>query len=167
MLITAFIIASFLILAWYWPYVCDFIQTHVVSAIRKSLGDICADRLLKLLVFVDKGMCLTKRVLVSAFRLFRSVLIRMTTTFFKKTPTTVVKTTETIHRKDEKTGTRTVEREEVNWEDVPSDVRREFVVNGQDEVEVDDREIFAHKCRESAKKQDMGEDVLMELTLTV
>lgn len=135
-----------------WTLIVHQFSVTIIPLLRRAFGDTVANGVAMLIGKLDDAMTMTRRGLRDAWRVFTEKCLGWKTTFKKSSSSTVTAHSEAyVHTQDGKVLRRTSE-EELNWEDVPEEIRHAFTrQGGRDEV-VDSKEVAMRTVSNAAAK---------------
>ncbi|MCC7420850.1 MAG: hypothetical protein IT428_11240 [Planctomycetaceae bacterium] len=140
----------------FWPYLVDWCSKSAIPFIRRCLGNSVGDAFAKLLVWVDKPACASRRAIVGAWKMVTGSVLKMKSTYSKTSATSYLEKRQ-VHLLDRESGKQRVRTEEyeVPWEQVPERVRDEMVRQGKDTAEVDVKESLLNSIKDRANEQSL------------
>jgi hypothetical protein len=144
-------VVGFLTGAYFWPYIADAFAQTVIPFVRRHLGDPVANLLVTLITWIDRPMGFLHNTVQEAWRFFKQKVIRIKRIFVKTSPTEVKEKTE-VWVSNGKPFQQVLERE-LQWHEVPQEIRDEMIRNGLDTAEIDMKKSVEGMVVEQAKKQ--------------
>ncbi len=158
-ILTVLVAAAGLTLA-SWAFIVHLFQVFLIPFLRNTLGDTVADGMAMIIGKVDDAATFTQRNVKMAWRAFKSNVLGWKTTFAKKSANTVTSRSEAyVHTPDQKVIRKVVE-EEVDWADLPEDIRHAHMRNqGQIEV-VDSKAATCRMVQAAASEKGIDLDAL-------
>lgn len=141
-----------------WAYIVHLFQVFLIPFIRKSLGSTVADGLALFLAKMDDVATMSQRAFKSAWRIFKTRVLRWNTTFEKVSASHVkVKSEAYVHTEDGKV-MRSISEEEVAWEDVPDDVRHSIMGGHSGPLASDSKSATCRVVEEVARENNIALD---------
>lgn len=151
-------------LVYFWNYIVDFFQTVIIPWFRNVFGDIPANILASIVKFCDKVISWTRRQIKHAWKWFQTKVLGMKTEYTKVSSSEVKgKTTTYVQGEDGKV-IRTIKTEQLDWDDVPDNVREQYIANNRNSFTVDDKNVLEGKFVENVKQsENMSDQQVAEL----
>lgn len=128
-LITVLVAAAGLTLV-SWAYIVHLFQVFLIPFLRSTLGDTVADAMASIVSKVDDAATFVQRQAKVAWQSFKTRVLRWNTTFKKKNADTVISQSEAYVQSADNKIMRKVVEEEVNWADLPEEIRKAYMTNG-------------------------------------
>jgi len=145
-------------LLWAWGHIAQFVQEHVIPAVRKMFGEETADRCVDLFMFLDKRACAARQLLSRGWRYFKHTVLSHKSKYTKIDAQTVRVTTEVKIRTDDNQAVKKTEVRDLGWEEVPSAIREQMIRENTKQAELD-----ALAATEARMKERCREEGIQEL----
>lgn len=143
------------VMTYYWSYVVDWLSRSLIPWVREKLGNTVGDMLTEFVTILDKTVVFTRQAFQTTCRFINTRLLKAQTTYEKKSPTEAVARTETIVINEQGKGIRRVEEKVVEWSELPAEVRKEMIRQGNQPAMLDMRELVMQKAKERAQEEGM------------
>lgn len=163
-MLTFAILAGLGALVYFWNYIVDFFQRVIIPWFRNVLGDTAAIILTSIVQYCDKAISWTRRQIKQAWKWFRERVLGMQTDYRKVSSTEVEGTTTTYVQGEDGKIIRTVKTEQLDWEDVPANIREQYILNNSNSFAVDDKSVLEGQFVEQVKQsENMSDQQVAEL----
>lgn len=153
--LTVVIIVSTFLFGYYWEYIVQFMAEHIIPWIRQNLSNTLGDLLADLFSFLDGKMVPIKRMLKKLWTNFKENILGFKTEYTKIDTNTARKQTETFIRKDDNKVVKRVETEEIEWKDIPEEIREKMIQENVRKSKLDDLKIIEDKMRRRCEEEDI------------
>ena len=163
-MLTFAILAGLGAIVYFWNYIVDFFQNVIIPWFRKVFGDIAANILASIVSFCDKGISWTRQQIKRAWKWFRERVLGMKSDYVKVSSNQVERTTTTYTSTQDGKVIRTVRTEPLDWEDVPDNIRDQYIANNSNSFTVDDKNVLEGQFVEQVKNsENMSDQEVAEL----
>ncbi len=121
-----------------WHHIVDFFAAHVIPSLRRSVGDTVADTVATVIAWLDGKAVLTRKAVISAWRVFKERVLGIKASYIKTSPTTAtVETVSTLRTGPQGATKLTVKEESVSLDDLPDEIREQLIRNPGSAVAAD------------------------------
>ncbi|MCY2924097.1 MAG: hypothetical protein NT031_01420, partial [Planctomycetota bacterium] len=144
-----------------WPYIVDLFTSRIIPWIEERLGETWASPLRALLAWVDGEISPVRALLRRGYTVLKERILGIKAEYVKTSSTTCQQRTTTHIRLDNGKVARQVEETEVNWDDLPKDIRREIMeqqakkATSRVKAEVDVRQAVVSRVEQRAQEEGM------------
>jgi hypothetical protein len=139
-----------------WPYFVDLCSRTIIPFIRRKVGSSVSEPMASLLTWVDRPACAGRSVVMKGWRTLSGQITRLKTTYQKKSPTTMLESTES-ELSDPISGKRFISTVdyEIPWEEVPTRIRDQMNIEGTVKAELDVKDKLKKAVEHRAKKEEI------------
>ena len=157
-MLTFAILAGLGALVYFWNYIVDFFQTVIIPWFRDVFGDIAANILASVVSFCDKVISWTRQQIKRAWKWFHERVLGMKTEYKKVSSTQVEGKTTTYTSTQDGKVIRTIKTEQLEWEEVPANIREQYIAINRKSFTVDDKNVLEGKFIEQVKDSENMSD---------
>jgi hypothetical protein len=125
-------------IVYFWHQVADWARESFFPFVKKHLPDIL-EHVENAFKWIDNIVVSIRRVIKAAWNKVRQYLLKMAMFFEKTSSNTWVRKTASyvIKTLESKTVTKQVVEEEINWDDLPTEVRKAWMKSTENNFEID------------------------------
>lgn len=145
-------------LVYFWNYIVDFFQRVIIPWFRGIFGDIAANILASFVSFCDRFISWTRKQIKHIWKWFQVRVLGMKTDYVKVSSTQVEGTTTTYVSAEDGKIIKSVKTEQLDWEDVPANIREHYILNNSNSFAVDDKNVLEGQFIEQIKKNENMSD---------
>lgn len=137
----------------YWPAIIHFLSSRVVPWVRQTISADVASLLAELFDWLDDKVVTMRRAVKQAWAAFSKHVLGSKKEFTKVSATAVKGRTTTIIRDQNGKLQQQIIEEEVPWDQVPKEIRKEFNLHAKVSAEVDQKAVIEGLVKQKAAAQ--------------
>lgn len=140
----------------YWPEIIHYLTTCVVPWVRQKLSNDVAALLAELFDWLDGKVVTVRRGVKHLWAAFTKNVLGSKKEFTKVSATAVRGKTTTIIQDQSGKFQQQIVEEEIAWENLPPEIRREFNVHAKISAELDQKAVLAELVKQKAASQGVA-----------
>lgn len=144
------LVFSAILLLFFWQSILTFLLNTFIPWLLQTLGPIVADIFKKIVAFLDKSVTWTRQQIRKAWAWFRARVNTIETVYDLSDLSRILRVTTTIIPTPDGNFVKEVHKEVVSYNDLPADVRAEFIKIAQKNFTIDFKkqieEKFSEQC---------------------
>lgn len=154
-LIAAVVIGGILLGVYFWNYIVEVFQKHILPWCRENLSPGIAEAMTNMFVWLDKKVTATNRVISETWAAFSRHLYGSETKVARKDATEGVVTRTDYLVTGEGKVKRRIAESTVSWHELPANLREEMLKRGTDQAVMDNKAAIRGKVLERAAEEGM------------
>ena len=155
MSLLAVVIVGVLVGAYFWSYIVDAFQKHILPWCRENLSPGISGHIEGMFVWLDKKVTATKRAINESWALFSKSLLGSETRVARKSATEGIITRTDYLVTGEGKVKRRIAEQAVSWHELPDNLRDEMLRLGSSEAVMDNKAAIRDKVLERAAEEGM------------